>query len=96
MIKAPPVEQQIVINVICVGKLCHADAGLHRLRHQGDFEVAGEGGTSWSFAGDSDFTGLNNFVEQDQRNLKRRKKLMRDSNHSVGRRLPLRVLGLYT
>ncbi len=36
---------------------CHADAGLHRLLHHGDFEVAGEVGASWSFAGDRDFTG---------------------------------------
>lgn len=57
LITTPPVEQEIVVNVIFTVKLCHADAGLHRLRHQGDFEVAGEVGTSWSFEGDSDFTG---------------------------------------
>ncbi len=55
------VEQQIVVNVIFTGKLCHADAGLHRLRHQSDFEVAGEVGASWSFAGDRDFAGRRDY-----------------------------------
>lgn len=57
LIATPPVEQDIVINVIFTGKLCRANAGMHRLHHQCDFEVAGEVGTSWVFGGDSDFTG---------------------------------------
>ncbi|MDC7861834.1 hypothetical protein SZ66_22400 [Pantoea ananatis] len=44
LITTPPVEQQIVVNVIFTGKLCHADARLHRLRYQCDVEVAGEVG----------------------------------------------------
>lgn len=54
--RGPPVEQQIVINGIFVGKLCHADAGLHLLFHEYDFEVAKEVRPARSLTGDRDFT----------------------------------------
>lgn len=56
-VKAPPVEQEIVVNVIFAGKLCHADARLHRLLHHGDFEVTGEIRPTGPLTGDRNFTG---------------------------------------